>query len=52
MKYKVIWEVSKSTFVEAKNEEQAIEDVMNGNVVSNDIDEDEITGYPQAFARP
>ena len=48
-KYKVVWEVSKSTTVEAKNEAQAIEDVMNGNIISEDIKEDEITAQPEVF---
>lgn len=48
-KYKVVWEVSKSVVVGADNEEQAIEDVMSGNVPTEDIEEDEITTPAEAF---
>ena len=44
-KYKVVWEVSKSAFVEADSEEEAIEKVMQEDVKSY---EDEIMGSPQA----
>ena len=46
MEYKVVWEVSKKAFVEAKSETEAIELVMNGSV---EQEEDEITSSPIAF---
>ena len=44
--YRVIWEVSKEAFVKAKNEEEAIEKVMSGEVDGEEI---EITASPGAF---
>ena len=48
-RFKVVWEVSKSVVVGTDNEEQAIEDVMSGNVSTEDIKEDEITTPAEAF---
>ena len=44
--YKVIWEVSKEAIVEAKNEDDAIEQIMNGDI---DGEENEITTPCEAF---
>lgn len=47
-KYKVVWEVSKVAYIEAENEEEAINQAMEGKVEGQ---EDEITGQPIAFER-
>lgn len=46
MKYKVVYEVSKSAIVEAENKEEAIRLVNEGEV---DAQEDEITAEAEAF---
>lgn len=45
-KYKVCWEVSKYAYVEAKNEEEAVEKVHNSECEEV---EDEITAPPEAY---
>jgi len=45
-KFKVIWEVSKYAIVEAKDEQEALEKVYNGEAEQL---EDEITASPQAY---
>lgn len=46
-RYKVVWEESRYTFVEAENEEQAVEIVMDGNM--GETYSNELTATPQAF---
>ena len=45
-KFKVVWEVSKSAIVEAKDKEEAIERVMNGEIEGK---EDEVLTSPDAY---
>jgi hypothetical protein len=45
-KYKVIWEVSKRAYVEAEDENEAIEKVMNGEV---EQEEDELITPAEAY---
>jgi len=45
-KYKVVYEVSKRAFVEAENEAEAIEKVLNGEVEAED---DEMTTEAEAI---
>ena len=47
-KFNVYWEVSKYAIVEAKNEKEAIEKTMNGEVPPEEQFENEITCPPEA----
>lgn len=45
-KYKVIWEVSKYAYIEAKSPAEAVKKVMNEDIKG---EEDEITMPPEAY---